>query len=328
MDQLDLLLRGAALGLFGLCCGLLWATETPTRKALSMTALCATVAGYVVVSSPNIDLGAGQHVAVVAARLAPLALTWVVLELFFDCVGDRWPWLVYSGLTVSFGTVSIYYPTLENICGWMVFVLYPGLLALAFLTDADDLMEQRRRFRRGFVAAMTVLGVTISVIELGLVADPPEWVFLAQIMSINMLAAAFIAWAFTLKSDLWPPRRAVTANVNVPRFDAVLGRLKTAMAAGAWQEEGLTIGALAEQIDVPEHRLRAAINQGMGYRNFSSFINRHRIDAAQTALKDPEQSEKTILQIAYESGFGSLGPFNRAFRAQTGTNPRDFRRAA
>lgn len=210
----------------------------------------------------------------------------------------------------------------------MVFVLYPGLLALAFLTDADDLMEQRRRFRRGFVAAMTVLGVTISVIELGLVADPPEWVFLAQIMSINMLAAAFIAWAFTLKSDLWPPRRAVTANVNVPRFDAVLGRLKTAMAAGAWQEEGLTIGALAEQIDVPEHRLRAAINQGMGYRNFSSFINRHRIDAAQTALKDPEQSEKTILQIAYESGFGSLGPFNRAFRAQTGTNPRDFRRAA
>ena len=100
MDQLDLLLRGAALGLFGLCCGLLWATETPTRKALSMTALCATVAGYVVVSSPNIDLGAGQHVAVVAARLTPLALTWVVLELFFDCVGDRWPWLVYSGLTV------------------------------------------------------------------------------------------------------------------------------------------------------------------------------------------------------------------------------------
>jgi AraC-like DNA-binding protein len=328
MDQLDLLLRGAALGLFSLCCTLLWATGTPWRKALSLTFLCVTMIGYTFGSSDTLNLGAWGSVAIFGAKLAPLALTWVVLELFFDRFRDRWPWLAYAGVTAGFGVLSGFDPSLLKVCASMVFFLYLGLLGLALLTDGDDLVESRRRFRRGFVAAMTIVGVTISIIELEFVANPPAWLLVTQIMSINGLAIAFILWAFTLKTDLWPPQTVVSANVNVPRFDTVLARLKAEMSAGAWQEEGLTIGALAERIDVPEHRLRAAINQGMGYRNFSSFINRHRIEAAQTALKDPDQSEKTILQIAYESGFGSLGPFNRAFRAQTGTNPRDFRRAA
>lgn len=33
-----------------------------------------------------------------------------------------------------------------------------------------------------------------------------------------------------------------------------------------------------------------------------------------------------ILTIALDAGFGSLGPFNRAFRAETGLTPTEFRR--
>ena len=97
------------------------------------------------------------------------------------------------------------------------------------------------------------------------------------------------------------------------------------MAAGYWREEGLTIGALAAQLHVPEHRLRRAINGGLGHRNFSSFINSHRIAAAKAQLADPEASCTTVLEIAYDVGFASLGPFNRAFRAETGQSPTEFR---
>jgi AraC-like DNA-binding protein len=45
-------------------------------------------------------------------------------------------------------------------------------------------------------------------------------------------------------------------------------------------------------------------------------------------LEAPEASEETILEIAFDVGFSSLGPFNRAFRETTGKSPTDFRKQA
>lgn len=99
------------------------------------------------------------------------------------------------------------------------------------------------------------------------------------------------------------------------------------MQAETWRREGLTIGQLAETLDVPEHRLRTTINRDLGHRNYSTFVNGYRIEAAMRALSDPDREATTILEIAYETGFASLGPFNRAFRARTGQSPREFRAA-
>ena len=44
------------------------------------------------------------------------------------------------------------------------------------------------------------------------------------------------------------------------------------------------------------------------------------------ALADPTQEAVPILTIAMDAGFQSLGPFNRAFKAQTGVTPSEFRR--
>ena len=106
----------------------------------------------------------------------------------------------------------------------------------------------------------------------------------------------------------------------------LIGRIKQAMASEIWREESLTIGALASRLSVPEHRLRRTINQGLGYRNFSSFINRARIEAACANLNDPNKINITILEIAYDIGFASIGPFNRAFRAEKGCSPTEYRR--
>ena len=134
--------------------------------------------------------------------------------------------------------------------------------------------------------------------------------------------------------DLWPGKTddvpdAPLAPVEVDAVDTVLiGRITSAMAAGIWREEGLTIGALATKLSVPEHRLRRTINKGLGHRNFSSFINRARIEAACDMLRDPEHVHTTMLEIAYDVGFSSMGPFNRAFRAEVGRSPTEYRRAA
>ena len=96
----------------------------------------------------------------------------------------------------------------------------------------------------------------------------------------------------------------------------------------AHRQDGLTIGGLASQLGLPEYRLRRLINQALGYRNFNSFVNRYRIAEVKTALADPSQADVPVLTLALDAGFSSLGPFNRAFKADTGMTPTEFRRSA
>ncbi len=71
--------------------------------------------------------------------------------------------------------------------------------------------------------------------------------------------------------------------------------------------------------------MRRAINGQMGYRNFASFLNSFRLAEVKAALADPTQKEVPIITIALDAGFGSLGPFNRAFREAEGITPSAFR---
>src|SRR5262249_54345619 len=95
-----------------------------------------------------------------------------------------------------------------------------------------------------------------------------------------------------------------------------------------WRREGLTIGALADELATPEHRLRRLINDHLGARNFAAFVNAHRIAAAKALLADPTNARKSVSAIAFDLGFGSLGPFNRAFKEVAGVTPTEFRKAA
>nr|WP_246755455.1 helix-turn-helix domain-containing protein [Rhizobium sp. RCAM05973] len=110
---------------------------------------------------------------------------------------------------------------------------------------------------------------------------------------------------------------------------ALLNRLERLMTAERiYRREGLTIGSLAALMNLPEYRLRQIINEGLGYRNFNAFLNRYRIDEAKAALTDSSQKDVPVLTIAMDAGFQSLGPFNRAFKADTGLTPTEFRRLA
>nr|WP_246312359.1 helix-turn-helix domain-containing protein [Aquabacterium terrae] len=93
-----------------------------------------------------------------------------------------------------------------------------------------------------------------------------------------------------------------------------------------YRQPGLTIGALANRLAVPEYRLRRLVNQRLGQRNFNSWLNGYRIADVRAALADPAQAEVPVLTLAMDAGFTSLGPFNRAFKAETGTTPTEYRR--
>lgn len=125
---------------------------------------------------------------------------------------------------------------------------------------------------------------------------------------------------------------AVEPPATDPRLVAaervLLAKLEGFMDAGGWRREGLSIAALAQELGTQEHRLRRLINTRMRHRNFADFVNGYRIEAAKARLADPAEAEATIASLAFDLGFGSLSPFNRAFRAATGATPTTWRRAA
>jgi AraC-like DNA-binding protein len=108
---------------------------------------------------------------------------------------------------------------------------------------------------------------------------------------------------------------------------ADLDRLEAMMTRDQiWREEGLTIASLALRAHIPETQLRRLINDCLGYSNFPSYVNAHRIAAAKTRLADPGEARVSISTIAYDIGFASLGPFNRAFKEELGVSPSEWRR--
>lgn len=116
---------------------------------------------------------------------------------------------------------------------------------------------------------------------------------------------------------------------ETPADPGALARLNRAMQdEQVFRREGLTIGVLAAQLGLPEYRLRRVINGELGHRNFNAYLNAHRIAWARAALADPARAGEPVLGIALEAGFQSLGPFNRAFKADTGLTPTEFRARA
>ncbi len=95
-----------------------------------------------------------------------------------------------------------------------------------------------------------------------------------------------------------------------------------------YREMGLTIGQVAERLDVQEYRLRRIINAGMGHRNFNDYLNGFRIEEAGQRLSDPEQHSEAILNIALDTGFRSLSSFNKAFKEVFGQTPTEYRKLA
>ncbi len=88
----------------------------------------------------------------------------------------------------------------------------------------------------------------------------------------------------------------------------------------------LKVASLAELLATPDYKISRAITRALDCDNFNQYINRYRIEFAQRLLGD--HTDRSILAIGIDSGFASIGPFNRAFKATTGVTPRQFRAQA
>ena len=87
----------------------------------------------------------------------------------------------------------------------------------------------------------------------------------------------------------------------------------------------LSLNSLADELSMPARVLSQVINESFS-QNFFDFISDHRIIEAKRMLSDPDQRDRTILEILYEAGFNSKSSFNYLFKKKTGKTPSEFRK--
>ncbi len=212
--------------------------------------------------------------------------------------------------------------------------LIAHLMVISMGGRADDLVEKRRLISTylPLLIGLQVGGVLIFELLYGGQNNLPiaSAVNAAFIFLLVLCAGSALLIAepeVLVERSYSPTKEYTTANLS-PSETVLHDKLIAAMEGGQYRTPSLTIATLASQLDTQEHRLRALINKQLGHRNFSSFLNGYRISEAKEKFADRALVDLPILTIAMDLGYGSLAPFNRAFRAETGQTPSDFRKEA
>jgi AraC-like DNA-binding protein len=217
------------------------------------------------------------------------------------------------------------YPVwLITIVSIMSLALTGHLIYVIMRERGDDLVEKRRLSRLYFVIIIIFVTIVAAVSEIfgsSLTVDKTT----VKIASIWPAIVWGCYWM--LKFNDQAIRFKATAENTINQRDRELKHklddiIKTQQA---FKEADLTIIMLSKRIGVTQHRLRAFINQTLGYDNFSAYLNEYRIEAVKKALELPENVKTPIITIALDNGFRSLSPFNRAFRLMEDTTPSEYR---
>ncbi|WP_024516409.1 helix-turn-helix domain-containing protein [Bradyrhizobium sp. Tv2a-2] len=347
LASIDIALRGASIAmLLVLAASLLRDFRDRVAGRLAVAFALGSAAHAATLGFGAQSPVSGWHAALIALSTGDVVVFWLFCRALFDdaFVLRLWHALVW-GTVVAFSFVNC-------------LVIAPGghahaavvginLLTLGFIGLAlaqtvsswsADLVEGRRRLRVFIVVIAALYGGlhdALQIFTFGTdAADIANTVNAALLAGI--VAWISIAMMQVTAGDLFAePEMASVASVPVASINPdtiaadqkLIDALMRLMAdERVYRHDDLTIGTLATRLKIPEYRLRRLINQKLGYRNFNSFLNNHRIEEAKAALADPDQAEVPVITIAMDAGFQSLGPFNRAFKAMTGVTPSEYRK--
>ncbi len=345
LTLVDVALRGAAVALF-LVIAFATLHQSRGRPAAWLGAVLSLgAAAYAICSTPgHPGHGSLWFVPVLALCAGNAAVFWLFTRTVFDDSFRPAPWHALLWLALAFCPVAGLFGAEFAVARPVMIARQVGPVALMLLalvqTVRDwrgDLVEGRRRLRLFILVAASSHAVVTVTVELALGTDQVSPALHALNAGALVVIAAIIA-LLLLQADVEsvlagpvavaPPPPDAAPSDEEPVDPGLLATLERLMVVDRlYRQEGLTIGALAAKLDLPERQLRRAINRGLGFRNFNEYLNRHRLADVKQALTDPSQAEVSILTIALDSGFQSLGPFNRAFKADTGMTPTEFRRA-
>ncbi len=193
----------------------------------------------------------------------------------------------------------------------------------------DDLLAGRRRMR---AVLLCTVGITALWVTLTLNTGYLSELSLPVVVSITALIGGYSLLKGregVLLAQSLPSVEDKRADKSVP--DGLDGthtcpltqKLMELMEGGYYRTAKLTLKMLAQEMGLPEYKMRSLINEAFDYRNFNDYINHLRIAEASARLAS--EADTPIQNIALDVGYRTLSSFNRAFREIHEQTPSDYR---
>lgn len=233
--------------------------------------------------------------------------------------------------------------SLDNFQILMVSVFLVFSVAEVFKGWDKPLPGLEQRYRVGYVAVYTTT-FTLTIIWLrqspDFVLQNPWTEIITPLCALSVLiyAGVFLRHRLANPVSVYGVNDNLVANAKEPRPAALppteeeIAVAKTieayVKAHDCYLTPHLKVSRLAHLLREPEYKITRAITGVLGFKNFNQYINQYRIEHAKSLFSDDQFDDVSILAIGMESGFGSVGPFNRAFKNHAGVTPREFRAMA
>jgi len=347
---MDVVLRGATVALaFSAACVIL--SRAGVHRVAVLGALAVAGIGVFMISSaPGIHLALGPAAFFFDAwcLATPMVIWLLARSLFMDAIEVSPALLAAMGATVLLTLAGDYgrfhlgplagHPGAAEALLLAGRAVALGLLfmscAMALLHWRVDLVEQRRRARAVFVAVVGTAFVVLAASEFvfGSRGAPHDWRLAGHSILLAGSFAILQAAASGVFAELYvtPSGHKPAATLSVVRSDEMESQLAQRVLAEMagrklWRRDGMGIADFARELGTQEYRLRRAINHRLGFRNFNDFLHHYRLREASGRLRDPAELHLPVLTIALDCGYGSIGPFNRAFKSRFGVTPTQYR---
>jgi len=344
IDIFDLFFRFAIIGQFFLV-SIIYLKQNITFKSKLVVTLILCASAYLLLTPqiPNHHYGYFRGVLLFFTDLMPYVLWFYTCALLNENFQPKaWPLVIKVCLISALLWMMYFFIFLQGngvfhqINHAIEALVLVHILYLVLKDINDDLIDKRRKIRMFIVLLITFYGSILVMFELTNSAFVHTSLF-SLVNSALIFVGTNIFYVVLFNqyksqkniknNDIEEPTEAQSKQVKTPNiFQADLKKLGQFIEAKKFTETNLTIKQLSINLTIPEHQLRELINQQLGFKNFSSFLNSHRIPAACVQFQDLNNIRKPILSIALELGYGSIGPFNRAFKDIMGKTPTEYRK--
>lgn len=337
MIALDAFFRFSGIGVLLLLATLTVIHFQKWRSAPYLILTCISLSAVFIGYSPNLFRPSGTLFVVMRLLDVPhLVFIWLFALSLFNSNFTLKPFHILIGVLYCVPIVWVRFDEFgwgmktPSLIGPVISLLSVALIihlcGSTLKTRKDDLLNKRRASRIYFVAIIAFV-TAVSAISEPLIPSGSEWRQTSKVLAIWPA----IIWGFIWMVSF--DEKAVTFADDIIEENSLSERdrqLKDKLIYGmkeglAFKDPSLNIVKLASKIGVTQYRLRSLINQNLGYKNFSEFVNAYRIEEVKSALTDRKKQHIPILTIALDSGFNSLSSFNRVFKDSQSITPTEYR---
>ena len=178
----------------------------------------------------------------------------------------------------------------------------------------------------GFLVVVLVVNQMLSTLSIAMQEPSYRW----QVFNVMVAFVTYYIGFMGYKNHglkIHQEKRKLTSKANKlghERTDDVEQLLRSKLEQeNVFLDSELTLKKLASDMQTTAEKLSFVINQKMN-TTFRDLLNQYRVNYAKTQFLQTANEQRSILDIAMQSGFNSQASFYRAFKKCEGVTPKSY----